>query len=368
VESFASQYQGIHMNADNHCFNAKAGVFYLALLFSLLACSKNPQLIENNDPDKYTVANDVLWASPEGFDLTMDIYTPKTGDAPYPVVVMFHGGGWLINDNAIMDQAAAYLATHGRYVICNVNYRLLSDNDNTVTIDQTVEDAFGAVLWVKDHIGRYQGDSARVAVTGDSAGGHLAAMVVNMGDRLSSNGIAAKPFGFTPSYLPAGLRAEEVAQQGGLTVQAAIPNYGAFDFYHSASEGFEGWGNIFWLMSGSMPRGAFGAGFNVTDNPELYKSVSPVYHIPDASQRALPPQLVTAGSEDTLVTPALVKAYVSKLKEAGQPVEYWEYAGKPHAYLDSGSNRILGTDFATDAPPALDVMLRFLDSVFYPQP
>jgi acetyl esterase/lipase len=298
----------------------------------------------------------------------MDIYTPKTGDAPYPVVVMFHGGGWLINDNAIMDQAAAYLATHGRYVVCNVNYRLLSDNDNTVTIDQTVEDAFGAVLWVKDNIDRYQGDSSRVAVTGDSAGGHLTAMVVNSGDRLSSNGFAAEPPGFTPSYLPAGLSAEDVAQQGGLGVQAAIPNYGAFDLYDSSVNGFESWRNIFWLISGSLARGIFGDDFNVSDHPERYQALSPIYTIAQASQRAYPPQLVTAGSEDTLVTPAAVKAYVSKLEAAGQPVEYWEYAGRGHAYLDSGSNRIMGTDFATDAPPALDVMLRFLDSVFYPQP
>lgn len=335
------------------------------MLLMLAACSDSPELLRNNDPAKYTLAKDVVWASPDGRDLAMDIYTPKAGDAPYPVLVMFHGGGWLINDKSIMDQAAAYLATHGRYVICNVDYRLLSDNDNTVTLQQSVEDAFGAVSWVQQHIGRYGGDGAKVAVTGDSAGGHLSAMVVNLGDKLVSNTAAEAPAGFTPTYLPAGQTAEELARRGGINVQAAILNYGAFDVYQFSMDGFESLRNIFWLMSGSLPRGILGDRINVVDHPDRYQALSPSYNVPDASTRGLPPQLLTVGSEDTLVTPASVRAYAGKLKAAGQPVDVWEYAGRPHAYLDSGSNPVLGTAFEADAPPALDVMLRFLDSVFY---
>ncbi len=343
--------------------------FALLCLVSLLvlsACSTREELPQHNDPGKYTIARNVVWASPDGADLAMDIYTPNAGAEPFPVVVMFHGGGWLINDKSIMDQAAAYLATHGRYVICNVDYRLLGDRDNTVTLDEIVEDAFGAVLWVQENIGAYGGDGARVAVTGDSAGGHLTAMVVNRGDWLSSDGFAAQPGGFNPTYLPPGRTAEDIAGRGGIQVQAAIPNYGAFDLYQAALNGFEGWSNIFWYMGGAMPRGVFGDDMNVDDNPDLYRRVSPISHIPDATQRQLPPQLVTAGGEDTLVTPASVQAYVKRLQSSGQPAQYWEYAGKPHAYLDSGSNPIMGTAFATDAPPALDVMLQFLDGVFYP--
>ena len=295
----------------------------------------------------------------------MDIYTPKTGSGPYPVLVIFHGGGWLINDNSIMDEAAAYLATHSQYVVCNVNYRLLSDNDNTVSLDQIVEDAFGAVLWVGDHINSYQGDRSKIAVTGDSAGGHLTAMILNRGDHLSSAGLGGNPSGFNPTYLPKGQSAEDIAIAGGINIQAAIPNYGAYNVYQSALEGFESWANIFWLMGGALPRGLFGDDINAIDNVEYYKAVSPSFHIPNNDQRLLPPQLITVGSEDTLVTPASVRAYVNKLTLAGHPVVYWEYAGRPHAYLDSGSNGILGTEFAVDAPPALDVMIRFLDGIFY---
>ncbi len=341
-----------------------------ALLFSLLialalpSCFEHQELRQNNDPDRYVLVEDVLWASPAGFDLTMDIYTPKSGKDSYPVVVMFHGGGWLMNDKSIMDQASAYLATHGEYVICNVDYRLLVDNENSVTLNQIVDDAFGAVLWVKDNIGHYRGDGARVAVTGDSAGGHLSAMVVNLGDRLSSVPFSEASPNFQPSYLPAGKTAEEVAEQGGLGVQAAILSYGAFDVFQGAVDGFEGFRNPFWLASGSLPRGLFGNDRNVTEHPELYRALSPAHNIPHAGERLLPPQLLTVGTDDPVVTPASVKTYLQKLEAAGHPASYWEYEGRSHAFLDSGSSAILGSSFEADAPRALDVMIRFLDGVF----
>lgn len=344
---------------------AKLAVALLLVTFLQFSCSETPELLANNNPEKYTLAKDVLWASPDGFDLTMDIYTPKSGKASYPVVVMFHGGGWLINNKSIMDQSAAYLATNSAYVVCNVNYRLLGDEDNTVTLDEIVGDAFGAVLWVKDHIVNYGGDGARIAVTGDSAGGHLAAMVVNMGNRLGSHPFSEQSPLFTPAYLPPGKTAEQVVLERGLDVQAAILSYGAFDMYQGALEGFEGIMNPFWLASGSIARGIFGDGFTADDNPELYQAVSPLYHIPDSSERQLPPQLLTVGSEDSLVTPASVEAYANLLRSAGHSAEYWVHEGRPHAFLDSGSNMMLGTSFEADAPAALDVMISFLDGVFY---
>ncbi len=340
----------------------------LALILAVSSCADSPELLQNNDPARYALAQDVLWASPSGFDLTMDIYTPRSDANALPVLVMFHGGGWLINDKSIMDQASAYLATHGRYVVCNVDYRLLADRDNTVTLNQIVEDVFGAVLWVKDHIGDYGGDPSRIAVTGDSAGGHLSAMIVNLGNRLSSEPFSETSLGFRPSYLPAGKTPEQVAEANGIEVQAAILSYGAFDIVQGARDGFEGLANPFWLVSGSLARGMFGDSFNVADHPEMYRAVSPIHNIPAASERKLPPQLLTVGTEDPVVTPASVKRYLEKLHAAGHPADYWEYPGRSHAFLDSGSNALLGTSFEADAPEALDVMLGFLDEVFYTTP
>ena len=336
------------------------------LLLVMIACSDVPELKQNNDPSKYRVEQNVLWASPSDFDLTMDIYTPTTGAATYPVVVMFHGGGWLINDNSIMDQSAAYLATHANYVVCNVNYRLLSDDGNSVNLNEIVNDAFGAVLWVKDNIADYKGDRTRVAVTGDSAGAHLSAMVVNMGDRLSSDDFSLTSPRFTPSYLPKGKSAEDVATEKGLAVQAALLSYGVYDLNQTATGKFETMLNPFWIMSGALPRGVFGDAYNVAEHPSLYQALSPARNIPNVADRILPPHLLTVGSEDPVVTPASVIAYTDMLVSAGHAAQYWENPSKSHAFLDSGSNAILGSSFEADAPAALNVMIGFLDQIFYP--
>lgn len=340
--------------------------YALLLLTLLFVSSSGYAKTPAPKQDRFTKASDVRWASPKGFDLTMDIYTPNTGKASYPVIIMFHGGGWLINNKSIMNEASAYLANNGEYVVCNVNYRLLPDQNNTVKMNEIVEDVFGAVLWVKENIGRYKGNPGQIIVTGDSAGGHLATMVVVQGQNLESDGFAGPTLGFNPSYLPAGKTAEQVANENGLAVQAAMISYGAFDLYGSALNGFEKESNIFWTMGKAKPRGLFGNGINPTDNPAPYKQVSPLFVIPKASERKLPPMLFTVGSKDNLTTPASIEAFMAKLKEAGHTnMEYWVHEGRPHAFLDSGANQFLGISFQKDAPPALDKMIAYLNKLFY---
>ncbi|GAB4412111.1 MAG: hypothetical protein OHK0039_17890 [Bacteroidia bacterium] len=340
--------------------------FFISMRYSvccLLIFFCLPMFLAAQQPHAYSVARDVVWASPDGHDLTMDIYTPETGQDTHPVLVIFHGGGWLINTKAIMNEMAQYMASHGGYVVCNVNYRLLVDAGNTIAMDQIVEDALGAVLWVKEHIHTYRGDRRRVALTGDSAGGHLASMVVVAGDRLRSGGGDAGPGGFHPTYLPAGMTPEAVVAAGGLEVQAAVISYGAFDLYVSCLGDFETASNFFWQMGGGEARSIFGGEIRATTHAAHYQAVSPLYLIPSAQTRVLPPQLFTVGSKDDLTTPASVQDYMNKVREAGHPVRYWEYEGRPHAFLDSGSNAFLGTSFEKDAPAALDVMIAFLDEV-----
>ncbi|WP_420386026.1 carboxylesterase family protein [Roseivirga sp.] len=334
-------------------------IFISALVVNVQVVGQTPQ------KHQVEVKKDVLFASPEGFDLTMDIYTPQTGKSSYPVLVIIHGGGWLINDNSIMDQMSEYVSGNAEYVVANINYRLLGDQNNTVTINEIVEDVFGAVLWVKDHIAEYNGDPNKVAVTGDSAGGHLTEMVVVAGGMLKSHGFTQSPYGFNPSYLPAVKTAEEVAAEGGLSVQAAIPSYGAFDMLAAAQGGFEKESNFFWQMGGAKARGLFGNDFNVTDHPEMYKAVSPAYLIPSSSGKKLPPQFFHVGSEDQTTPPVAVKAYFDQLKAKGHTAEYWLYEGRNHAYLDSGKNEFLGNSFEEDAIEPLNRMIKFLDSVFY---
>ncbi|MBO6795237.1 MAG: alpha/beta hydrolase [Balneolaceae bacterium] len=312
--------------------------------------------------DSYTLQKDVLFASPEGFGLTMDIYTPNTGKDSYPVVVIWHGGGWLINTNDIMDEMSQYLAEQGEFVVCNVNYRLLGDQNNTVTLDEIVEDVFGSLLWIKSNISAYKGDPNQIAVTGDSAGGHLAAMVVSHGKVLESDGFDGATFGFSPSWLPEGKTAEQVAAEDGLEVQAAIPSYGVFNMVMRAENGFETSQNGFWEWGGATPRGLFGEAFNVEKNPDIYEATSPIHNVSDTSEKKYPPMFFHVGSEDTTTPPEAIEAYVSKLKQAGQQVEYKVYEGKKHAYLDNGCNDYFQQCFADDAVPVLNDMITFLNN------
>lgn len=330
---------------------------FIALIFGFCALTA-----QADDADaEISVYKDIQFAKPDNFPLTLDIYVPKTGKKSYPVLVIYHGGGWLINDNSIMNDFATTIARDGDMVVANMNYRLLVDQNNSVTMNQIVEDVFGGLLWVKEHIAQYGGDPARVAITGDSAGGHLTAMILLRGRQLESDGFAGDSLGFNPSYLPAGKTAEQVAQEDGLKVQAAVLSYAGFDLYTRAALGnFETDKNSFWKFANAEARGLFGNDINVNDNADYYKAVSPIYFVPKASEYKLPPQFVHVGSLDTATPPAAAQRYVDLLKAAKQPVEYKVYPNKNHAYLDNGCNWA-GSCFERDALWPMADIINFLN-------
>ena len=301
----------------------------------------------------------IPFANPDSFPLTLDIHVPQTGKKNYPVVVIYHGGGWLVNNNSIMNDLATSLARDGEFVVANMNYRLLGDQQNTVTMNQIIEDVFGGLLWVKDHIAEYNGDPKRIAITGDSAGGHLTTMILTRGRQLESDGFAGPSLGFKPSYLPAGKTAEQVAKEDGLKVQAAVVSYGAFDLYKTAKGDFETANNIFWKFANAEARGIFGNKINTNDNADYYKAVSPIYFVPTATEYPLPPQFVHVGSLDKTTPPEAAKGYVDLLKAGKQPVEYKVYPGKNHAFLDNGCNWA-NSCFDKDAVEPVKDIIEFL--------
>lgn len=307
---------------------------------------------------------DIVWASPKGFDLTLDILVPETDLEKKPVLVIIHGGGWLINNKSIMSELTESIAARSDIITVNINYRLLPDLDNTTTLNELVEDAMGAVLWVKEHIHRYGGDPNQVAVTGDSAGGHLAAMVTLAGRDLRSHGFDDKPLGFNPTYLPEGVSAEQVAKEDRLKVQAAILSYAAFSFYDAAKGGFEQPGNPFWEWGGAKARGVFGDDINVDEHPEYYQAVSADQYLVNADDYALPPQFVLVGSLDEMTTPESAKHYVDQLTELGHPAQLKIYEGKGHGFLDSGCSDYTGGCFNELALPTAEDMIEFLNEVF----
>src|SRR5690625_4787404 len=74
---------------------------------------------------------DIVWASPKGFDLTLDILVPDTELEKKPVLVIIHGGGWLINNKSIMSDLAHSVAARSDIIAVNINYRLLRSEEHT---------------------------------------------------------------------------------------------------------------------------------------------------------------------------------------------------------------------------------------------
>ena len=110
-----------------------------------------------------------------GGDIPIRLYYPS-GDAPFPVMVYFHGGGWVIGDLDTHHAFCHALAKTGNCLVVSVDYRLAPEH----RYPAAVEDAYAATRWVAENAEAIQADPDRFAVCGDSAGGHLAAVVSMM--------------------------------------------------------------------------------------------------------------------------------------------------------------------------------------------
>jgi acetyl esterase/lipase len=99
------------------------------------------------------------------------IYIPE-GEGPLPVVVYFHGGGFVGGGLSVVDEPARALANDVGAIVVTASYRLAPEHKFPAATDDT----FTALKWVADHAAGFGGDPARIAVMGDSAGGNLAAV------------------------------------------------------------------------------------------------------------------------------------------------------------------------------------------------
>src|SRR6185437_15336029 len=104
-----------------------------------------------------------------GGDIPIRIYTPE-GTGPFPVIVYFHGGGWVIADKAVYDGGARGLAKQANAVVVSVDYRLAPENKFPAAWD----DALAAYKWALKEAFSLDGDPQRIALAGESAGGNLA--------------------------------------------------------------------------------------------------------------------------------------------------------------------------------------------------
>lgn len=154
------------------------GVIFVGIVATACAAHKQSPLPE--DFSKYgahaeVVARNVPYVNgmEDHRDLMLDIYS-NPHDGLQPVAVMIHGGAWFKGSKEMENYVflSMALANNG-YVVFNINHRLAPG----AKIKAEVEDAMAAVIWVKEHAGKYGGDPDRFAVVGGSSGGHLASLI-----------------------------------------------------------------------------------------------------------------------------------------------------------------------------------------------
>lgn len=152
----------------------KVTVLLLTALFPTL-------LHAAGDADR--VRKDVIYkTSPQGA-LGLDLHYPSAPapDAGHPFAVFFHGGGWAKGNKTIGSEGVRFLAVdalnQAGFCVASVNYRLCS-KDAGITIRDCVTDCFDAVRYLAKNADSLSLDAGQVFTMGDSAGGHLAQMLL----------------------------------------------------------------------------------------------------------------------------------------------------------------------------------------------
>jgi acetyl esterase len=188
--------------------------------------------IESSQVAYLNVVHDVVYAKPGVKALKYDVYSPKRAKN-LPCIVIIHGGGWAANDEDIMRGMARELTKSGKYVVFSIDYRWAQKADGDAvgnSMANLIEDVFGAIAHIMENAAKYGADPTRIALTGDSAGGHLSAAAANMADHIGKGGFGKTPgvFEFMPSYLPKNKTLEQVRTEMMAAIKAAAPSYGVF--------------------------------------------------------------------------------------------------------------------------------------------
>ncbi|WP_370178152.1 alpha/beta hydrolase [Alteriqipengyuania sp.] len=232
----------------------------------------------------------------------LDVWAPAAGsETPRPVVVFFHGGGWVKGDRDAYAFAGRAFASRG-YVLVIPDYRKVPD----ALFPAFIEDGADAVAWTYENIEDFGGDPDRIALAGHSAGAHTAVTLALDPRWLRGRALDAK------------------------TVKAVIGLSGPYDFYP-----FDKKRSIDAMSHWPTPR-----------------DTQPIaWARPDA-----PPMLLVTSSEDTVVRPYNTENLTAKLRELGAPVEMENYEGLSHEDVVMALSKPF-----RDKAPVLDRSVTFLD-------
>lgn len=251
----------------------------------------------------------------DGGEITARVYTP-TGEGPFPMLVYYHGGGWVIGDLETSDAGCRLLAEETKRVVVSVDYRLAPEFKFPIP----VEDSYTALCWARDHATELNAIADDIVVSGDSAGGNIATVMSIMSREQNGPNITAQALIYpvtnldftTPSY-------EKFADGYGLDKDLMIW-FG--EYYVNGEEDFK----------------------NSYVSPLLHSDVSD-----------LPPAVIVAAENDVLRDEGA--AYRDRLTEAGVNVEYSIIPGSVHGYF---SNMAV---FAEETKTTVQSIAQFISSI-----
>lgn len=262
-------------------------------------------------PQEVAQVEDLSVPGPAG-PIPARIYTPQ-GAGPFPILVYFHGGGWVICDLDTHDNLCRSLVNGASCVVVSVDYRLAPEHKFPAAVD----DAYAATQWVADSANRINGDSARIAVGVDSAGGNLAAVVSLM-----------------------------ARDRNGPRLVYQLLIYPATNLSSLDTDSHRDFGDGYLLTKVDVEY--FRDHYLGCEEDRWNWTASPLL-APDLS--GLPPALVITGEFDVLRDEG--EAYANRLKEAGVPTKCTRYAGMVHGFISMDGLLDRARDAIDEATAAL---------------
>jgi acetyl esterase/lipase len=245
---------------------------------------------------RYAAQTSDIPYGPGGRENLLDIWR-RSDLAPgdhAPVLIQVPGGAWSVNGKRPQAYTLMSRMVELGWICVSINY----SKSPRAKFPAHIIDVKRAIAWVRENIGDYGGDPDFIALTGGSAGGHLASLAA-----LTANNLTFQP-GF---------------ESADTTVQAVAPYYGVYDFTD-----FE---NMHEMMLPFLEQFVMKAHF--AEEPERFIAASPISYVhPDA-----PPFFVLHGEKDELVPSGQARAFCAVLREAGAAtVAYAELANAHHAW------------------------------------
>lgn len=223
------------------------------------------------------------------------VYTPS-GTGPFPVLVYFHGGGWVIAGINAYDSSCRALTNAAGAVVVSVGYRMAPEH----RFPAAHEDSYAATQYIMKNAATMNGDPKKVAVGGESAGGNLATAVCLMArDRKGT--------------MPVHQMLVYPVTDTGLAFDSMLINKDAKPLNKAM---------MAWFVRYTISKPA--------DKNHPYLAV-----LRNKNVSGLPPATVITAQIDPLLSEA--KAYADKLQKAGVPVRYKYYSGVTHEFFGMGA-------------------------------